>query len=176
LGLLIEKPFHIGAVFFMSGLLSMRCLLLGMTIAEAYRRFQRVDLRGQVPLIIELTAEQIISLNQSQLYGASLDSLGNELGGYWQEWYEDLKKSMNPALGGKVDLNLTGDFYRGFYVEVKGENIIIGSSDSKSDDLESKYGKAIFGLSQESKEDYTLNIFFNSLKNYIEGITKVQMT
>ena len=134
-----------------------------------------MDLRSQVPIIIELTSEQIILLNQAQLYQSSIDSLGNNLGGYYFEWYEDLKKGMNPGLGGLVDLYLTGAFYSGFFVRVEGEEIIIGSTDSKSDDLETKYGKAIFGMTDESKARYSLGVFFTGLRNYIEGITGLTM-
>jgi hypothetical protein len=147
-----------------------------MTIAEAYRRFGRLNLREQVPVIIELTSDEIILLNQAQMYKSSLDSLGNNLGGYYFELYENIKKELNPALGGLVDLYLTGDFYSGFFVSIEEDNFIIGSTDSKSDDLESKYGKAIFGLSDESKAIYIKGLFFNTLKNYIEGITKIEMT
>lgn len=146
-----------------------------MTINEAYRRFSRLDLRSQVPIIIELTSEQIILLNQAQLYQSSMDSLGNNLGGYYFEWYEDLKKGLNPGLGGLVDLYLTGNFYSGFFVRVEGGEIIIGSTDSKSDDLETKYGKAIFGLSDMSKAQYSLGVFFTGLRNYIEGVTGITM-
>jgi len=160
----------------MSGLFEIWCLLLVMTIAEAYRRFGMINLREQVPVIIELTSDEIILLNQAQLYKSSLDSLGNNLGGYSMEFYENLKKELNPALGGLVDLYLTGDFYGGFYVSIEDGSFIIGSTDSKSDDLESKYGKAIFGLSDESKAIYSRGLFFQALRNYIEGITKIQMT
>lgn len=142
-----------------------------MTINEAYRRFSRLDLRAQVPVIIELTSDQIILLNQAQLYQQSSDSLGNALGGYHLRWYEDLKKEMNPGLGGLVDLYLTGAFYSGFFVRVEKDVFVIGSTDGKSGDLESKYGKAIFGLTDESKAKYTVESFFSALKNHIEGIT-----
>lgn len=146
-----------------------------MTISEAYRRFQQVDLRNQVPVIIELTSEEIILLNQMQLYTESLDKSGAELGGYRSQEYENLKRGLNPGLDGKVDLRLTGDFYGGFYVRVEDTEFTIGSTDSKASKLEAKYGKAIFGMTDESKARYSMGVFFNALKNYIENITKIQM-
>jgi hypothetical protein len=139
-----------------------------MTIAEAYRRFSRLDLRSQVPIIFELTKEEMILLNQAQLYTESIDKDGDPLGGYKQIEYENLKIEMNPQLGGRVDLYLTGEFYAGFYVEVLKDEYIIGSKDSKSEELENKYGTAIFGLTDESKARYTREIFFRALRNYIE--------
>ena len=139
-----------------------------MTIAEAYRRFSRLDLRGQVPIIFELTEEELILLNQAQLYTESIDKDGDPLGGYQQIEYEEMKIEMNPQLGGRVDLYFSGAFYSGFYVEVLKDEYIIGSKDEKSELLSNKYGMAIFGLTDESKARYTREIFFRALKNYIE--------
>jgi len=143
-----------------------------MTINEAYKRVQLLDLREQVPVIIELTADEIIALNQLQLYSQSVDRDGDALGGYSTIQYEELKRGLNPQLDGLVDLYLTGDFYSGFFVKVEGDQFIIGSSDSKSGELENRYGKAIFGLTNESRALYIKTQFFTAVKNYIQGITK----
>jgi hypothetical protein len=143
-----------------------------MTIKEAFRRAQFLNLRKQVPIIIELTSEEIIALNQAQLYTRSIDSDGDALGGYQDAFYEELKKGLNPQLNGKVDLYLTGDFYSGFYVQVDDTEFIIGSTDEKSQKLENKYGKWIFGLTDESKSEYIRKVFFNAVLNYVSNITK----
>jgi len=147
-------------------------VLLEMTIKEAFRRAQFLNLRKQVPIIIELTSEEIIALNQAQLYTRSIDSDGDALGGYQDAFYEELKKGLNPQLNGKVDLYLTGDFYSGFYVQVDDTEFIIGSTDEKSQKLENKYGKWIFGLTDESKSEYIRKVFFNAVLNYVSNITK----
>lgn len=146
-----------------------------MTIAEAYRRYSKLSVREQIPVIIELTKDEIILLNQTQLYNHSIRKDGTALGGYAWRDYEEMKEMMNPALGGLVDLYLTGDFYRGFYVEVKDTHFVIGSRDSKSGDLENKYGVGIFGLTDESRATYIREYFFRALRNYIEGITGIKM-
>lgn len=53
-----------------------------------------------------------------------------------------------------VTLYDTGDFYREMFVDVGSEEIEIDSMDYKSDELQDKYGEKIFGLSDESKEEY----------------------
>lgn len=143
-----------------------------MTINEAFKRVQAVNLRAQAPIIIELTADEIIMLNQAQLYTQSIDRDGDALGGYRAVWYEELKRGLNPQLDGLVDLNLTGDFYGGFYVSVEDTEFIIGSTDQKSQELENKYGKAIFGLTDESRALYIKNAFFKALMNYLQTLTK----
>jgi hypothetical protein len=151
-------------------------IYLEMTINEAYKRVKNLDLRAQVPIIIELTSEELIMLNQAQLYTKSIDRDGEALGGYQSQFYEDLKKGMNPQLGGLVDLNLTGDFYGGFYVRVEDTEFIIGSTDEKSQELENKYGKDIFGITDDSRGEYIRTAFFIALKNYLQNITKFPFT
>jgi hypothetical protein len=137
-------------------------------------RFESLDLRAQIPSLIESTEETIIALNQRQLYTQSIDKDGDPLGGYRSAEYESLKASMNPILGGLVDLNFTGAFYRGFRLLTVDENIFeIDSTDSKSEQLENKYGEAIFGLTEDSLSEYALGAFFDAMAGYIESITKL---
>lgn len=144
------------------------------TISDVYERFKRLDLRGQVPIIVEMTGEQMILLNQSQLYTQSLDAKGEPLGGYFYQYYEDLKRSMNPQLDGRVDLYFSGAFYSGFYVKVQDTEFLIGSTDPKENNLEAKYGE-IFGLTDENQAKYVFDIFFEALRQYIENMTKIKM-
>lgn len=143
-----------------------------MTINEALKRVQAIDLRSQVAVIIELTQDELIMLNQRQLFTQSIDKDGDELGGYATANYTEFKKGLNPQLDGLVDLYVTGDFYNGFFVTVEGETFMIGSSDSKSSKLENQYGKAIFGITDESRAIYIKNAFFVALKNYLVNMTK----
>jgi len=143
-----------------------------MTISEAFNRVKRLDARTESRIIIELTGDEIILLNQAQLYTQSIDRDGDPLGGYFSQAYEDLKKGLNPQLGGLVDLNLTGDFYGGFYVSVGDTEFVIGSTDEKSQQLENKYGKWIFGLTEESRATYIKTIFIKALMSYLQTVTK----
>ena len=124
-----------------------------------------------MPIIIELSAEEIILLNQAQLFTQSVDKDGDALGGYATIEYEELKRGLNPSLDGLVDLRLTGDFYGGFYVSVNDTEFIIGSTDEKETILQNRYGKAIFGLTDSNKAQYTKDIFFKALKNYLQNMT-----
>ena len=141
------------------------------TINEMFERFNRLNLRDQIPILIEGTADDIIARNQSQLYTQSIDKDGDALGGYRSAQYEELKAQLNPILGGLVDLNLTGAFYRGFEILIEEDEFQVFSTDEKTEDLVNKYGAAIFGLTEENLAGYAFGAFFDALKNYIENGT-----
>lgn len=144
------------------------------TIEEMLNRFESLNLRAEIPILIEKTEETIIALNQRQLYTQSIDKDGDPLGGYRSLAYEEMKIAMNPELGGLVDLNLSGAFYRGFRLLTVDENIFeIDSTDSKTEDLENKYGAAIFGLTEDSLAEYAFGAFFDAVSGYISNITKL---
>lgn len=55
---------------------------------------------------------------------------------------------------GLVDLKDTGDFYDAIYTKIEQKFIEISSNDDKTDELEAKYGKIIFGLNDYYKQKY----------------------
>lgn len=84
-----------------------------------------------------------------------LNADGEPIGKYQNETYAEMKHSMNPQPGfGVPDLKLAGAFYRATSVTVGGQSIKIDSSDSKSAELQAKYGKEIFGLNGVYKREY----------------------
>lgn len=145
------------------------------TINGMYERVAKLDLREQVPAIIENTAEEIIALNQEQLYLSGINREGEELREYRNENYARAKNSMNPNPGlGVPDLNLTGDFYRGFKLQMEADGFSIDSTDQKTGMLKDKYGETIFGLTPDSRIRYAFGAFFDAVKNYIQNITGLQ--
>ena len=84
-----------------------------------------------------------------------LNADGDPIGQYQSEIYAEMKHSMNPLPGfGVPDLKLTGAFYRATSVSVGSQTLKIDSSDSKSTELQAKYGKEIFGLNGVYKREY----------------------
>lgn len=144
-----------------------------MTINEAYRRFSSINLRKQVPILIEQDSETVIELNQSQLYDRSVDKNNKPLSIYRSVPYAAEKNRMNPKPGfRRPDLFVTGQFYRGFNIKVTQNILTITSSDSKTSALTKKYGTDIFGLDEISKEKFRPRLQDNIVK-YIRLITKV---
>jgi hypothetical protein len=140
------------------------------TIKNMLDNVMRLDLRSEVFNILENTKDEIIKLNQAQLYLNQIDKDGDAISPmYYSEEYETEKLSMNPHLTpGRVDLNYSGDFYSSFDLFINQHSFEVISSDSKAEELEYKYGEGIFGLTAENKSNYALTVFLDAMKSYIE--------
>lgn len=143
-----------------------------MTIKGMLEKVRTVNLRAEVPQIILETSQEIVQLNRDQLR-QGIKSNGVTLLEYKSFEYAERKHAMNPAPGfGNPDLYLEGDFYRGFQVaKITSRSFDLLSTDSKSDSLEEKYGEKIFGLTQKSRTQYALGVFYQRVKSYITGKT-----
>lgn len=87
---------------------------------------------------------------------------GVKIGTYRSTFYKQLKQEMNPSAGGFVDLKLTGAFHNAIKLDVNTTEYSFTSTDSKTEQLLSKYGEAIFGLfgswDKKFKEEVGKNI------------------
>lgn len=143
------------------------------TIAEMRNRFASVQLRQEVPNIIASTKQELSDLNREQLRHG-YDKNGERLRPYSSLTYAIDKNQRNPLAGvGNPDLRDTSKFYNGWKIDVSQTDITFDSTDSKTPDLESKYGQTIFGLTTESKSTYVTNILYDLIKRYIQEKTGV---
>ena len=78
---------------------------------------------------------------------------------------------------GPIRLYDTGDFYRGFIFASKTGKaqfpLFITSTDSKTNELQSRYGSQIFGLTSENMAGFAKVFVLPSLKKRIEAILHV---
>lgn len=141
------------------------------TIQALLDAVRQINLREEVPKIIEQTSYEITALNQQQLY-SGLDSKGNKIGKYKSNSYATKKSAKNSKPGfGVPDLFVTGTFYKGMGVVVKGDTFENNSVDIKTSKLIEEYGEGIFGLTDESKAEYAQNTLFEGIKKYITSKT-----
>jgi hypothetical protein len=98
--------------------------------------------------IIDKYQEEVFNLNRKQLM-EGVDSDGLSLGEYANEDYARMKKTLNPR--GVIDLRLNGDFHGEFFL-VSEVPLIIWSYDGKTDFLVQRFGKKIFGLTEDNKK------------------------
>ncbi len=145
-----------------------------MTIAECTERVNKLDLHKEVQIALGANAQEVIKLNQAQLYDKGELITGEKLKGYRNRTYEEMKLAMNPA--GVTDLKLTGDFYAGMYLDVEAESFEVGSTDGKESDLENRYNKNIFGLSADSIGQLIEQKIMPALVAAIEKQTGLAMT
>lgn len=142
------------------------------TILGMLDKVKSVNLRDQVPIIIEQTKETAIDLNRLQLYAMSEDKNNMSLLMYRSPFYANYKNQRNPKPGfGHPDLFLTGSFQRQMFMKVEKETFNISSHDSKTFDLVKHYGDDIFGLTVKSKQVYANTVVYDGIKRYITGKT-----
>jgi hypothetical protein len=116
-------------------------------------KLKTIDEQLQTNVLLQIVnrhQSQLIDLNQLQLM-TGRNSRGEELGQYRNAVYALFKNRLNPLPGlGVWDLRLSGDLYRGMYVEGDSFPVNINSSDSKAD----KFRDAgPFGFEQKSKDE-----------------------
>lgn len=139
------------------------------TIKGMLDKVKSVDLRSEVPVIVQRTSAYLILLNQEQLFVNGIDANGDPITPeYKSKYYAAKKHAKNPQPGfGRPDLKDTGDFYKDFYVTVDKTAFEVDSKDNKSSSLIEKYGEKIFGLSRENKSKYSLGPLAKGIQRYI---------
>ena len=96
----------------------------------------------------------LAGLNKEQLFTFSSDIFGKPIGFYSKRTEEitgGRKKQGQP-----FNLVETGDFFKGFFAKVKGQEVLFGSTDSKTMLIltnPSLFSNSIFGLTDSSLEE-----------------------
>ncbi|MEI8142833.1 MAG: hypothetical protein WCG90_08205 [Chitinophagia bacterium] len=106
--------------------------------------FKKLDMQLLIGEAMQEKDEQIMDLNKQQL-DRGLDATDDSLGRYKNFKY---KNRFQP-----VDLLLTGDFRKKFTLAPGKKSAEIFSQDQKSTFLEKRYGKDIFGISSNVKDN-----------------------
>lgn len=100
------------------------------------------------------TSTDYVQVQKDQMI-VGVGGLGQNIGKYRSAAYARKKYAMSPLAGyGNVDLRLTGSFQEKIKADASAEGFSVYSTDSKNSMLEQKYGKSIFTLFTEFKEDY----------------------
>lgn len=144
------------------------------TINSMLQKFQSLNLRSEVPRLIEQTSSTIEKLNKEQLYDSSIDRNGEPLRLYASLSYALEKNRRNPKPGfGRPDLFNEGSFFSQFFTVVGANTFETSSRDSKTSGLVAKYSTEIFGLTKENKSKYANETLFEGIKGYIIAKTGV---
>lgn len=125
---------------------------LGMgTIRNLYSKVKQVDMDKIITDSIEQTKDAAVQFNKDDL-SVGLLSTSNAIVPQYSASYAKKKGFTTP------DLYVTGDFYGGISVEVQNDSLLFNSSDEKSWQLEARYTKYIFGLTKDSKTEYSIGV------------------
>lgn len=119
------------------------------------------------------TQKPLVFLQQEQLI-KGLRSTGKKIGKYKNKKYASLKYKQSRRAGfGYIDEFLSGSFYSEIYVKVKKKSIELTSADSKTKKIIARDGEDIFGLTRESRDEYSkVDILPRALKKIKQQILK----
>lgn len=145
------------------------------TISNIQSRIKSLNIKDISVDAIEQTSNVIIEKQQDQLRHG-LNRSGKLIGDthpYQSADYAFYKANKNSIPGlGNPDLIDTGDFVRGIKIDVTPESYTTDSTDSKSHDLQSKYGEDILGLDEENKSAYVTEalepVFINKVREKLQ--------
>lgn len=117
--------------------------------------------------IIEKNKERILDLNrENQLFDFGIDNNGRKLFPSYSPFTVSAKRLFQLPYN-RVTLFQTGAFYDAFDFRNANNKITIFSRDSKSSDLQDKYGSAIFGLTNDNQKKLNSEIIKPELLTFI---------
>jgi hypothetical protein len=134
------------------------------------RSIKEEDMIEGLRQIIKRRDAIILDLNRSQLM-SGVDSEGKRLDEYKSEWYRKFKATLNPKR--VTDLRLEGNFHENFFM-VGELPIIIWSYDDKTDELVAKYGRKIFGLTEENKDRLLIAYLKKDYQKFFRELIRLQ--
>jgi hypothetical protein len=146
---------------------------MGILSAKQYQ--QRVKSVMKITLLRELVNEELVKDEQTIKLLKEQDFLQGDIFGdgrtynYQSDKYANYKSTLNPSLGGKVDLIVTGQFVDAMFLKKPNQNrYSFGNTDRKRNILKEMYGDNIFGLNQKVFDKYQKEIiaprFLRALK------------
>lgn len=170
----------------MRGLDRMATLSFYMSPKEAIQRLEQLDqtLEGSVVRAIDDTSDQILFLNQKQLYAGRLSDGSPVSPGYLEDpyfkseasaqRYSDWKDQITPneeRPPGVPNLFINGYFYKSWSIKASADKITFESSDPDAMDIEEKFSNKIYGLDDENMDEYRGQTFFPAFKEEIQAQT-----
>jgi len=143
-----------------------------MTAYDYIQKLERVieEIPKQSLNIIRENEEEILNLNRdSQLYDKGIDSNRQSIFPPYSQFTRLIKRSQGNIFN-RVTLFDTGAFYDGFKIKLNGYGnpFNIYSTDSKSSNLQDKYGSSIFGLTEQNERFLNYEIIKPELEKYIK--------
>jgi hypothetical protein len=124
-------------------------------------------------LVSEITFSDKDKLKQEKIneFEHGIRPNGNIIGQYRDPLYQEYKYSQNPLAKGNVDLMLTHSFANKLFLKPFNNGFIFDSSDTKRDNLVSRYDLDIMGINQDWFNNRQANIYrytfiFNIKRSY----------
>lgn len=142
------------------------------TVTEMLNRITTLDIRQIVKTTLGENRQLMLALNRGQLMQGKRSD-GSDITPEYKHTTR-LKKTKQGADPDTVSLYHTGDFQRQMYLDIRNDTLEIDTLDPKSHLIKAKYGEKIFGIGNDSREQYIENVL-PEFKNKIETVLKLQM-
>src|SRR6187402_1144989 len=148
-----------------------------MGLTDMYNAFKSLQMEIETVKAIDQTRSQAVQLNKEQLYFDGIKSDGINLRGYDSTSYATFKHELNPEVGyGRADLFLTGSFQGHMFAKLEGSKLVFGSTDFKTGRLEKRDGVNIFGLTENNKTNYAVDVVRPKVIDNLEKVTGLKAT
>lgn len=125
------------------------------TAADLLENLQKVNINEIVKSSLINTTPALLRAQKKQMMAgktAKGETIKPELRS--QEYAKQKKAKYQESPFGIPNLRDTGEFQQNIYLEVDSDSYTLDSTDEKSSKLKAKYGEEIFGLSENSMENY----------------------
>jgi hypothetical protein len=122
------------------------------TVQDLLDNVKKLDVPFESTEAINDTAGQYINLQKEQMF-AGINEEGFPIQPPYAARTVAIKKKKGQPTD-RVTLKDTGDFYSDMFLDVRDNDFVIDSADSKTDELLKKYGEEIFGLTEKNQDQY----------------------
>lgn len=143
--------------------------MAGITVRDYIDKCNYViaELPRETERILAANKDAVLDLNrQDQLYETGIDSNGRKLKSYRPNTVA-IKAEKNQIFQ-YTTLKDTGLFYSGFDYLFRDNKLSIFSRDSKSSELQDKYGVSIFGLTTDNERILNYEILQPKINDFIK--------
>lgn len=133
------------------------------------QKLESIDVDLSAKVAMENTASDATKAQKEQLFQGLTKDETPIVPPYSPGTVTRKKKKKQPF--NRVTLKDTGDFYKGILIDVRGEDVVFESADSKSGDLQKRYTKKIFGLGPSARSKWIKKLepeFNKQINSYLK--------
>jgi hypothetical protein len=129
-----------------------------LTLHSLQRKLSGFDIHQEVQEALIETSGAMITLNQGQMFiGRRAD--GTEITPTYSDLTIELKEQKGQP-SDRVTLRDTSEFWDDMFVQINASDYEMSSANQKTQKLEKKYGRKIFGLTKESRSEEFIPLYF----------------
>lgn len=127
-------------------------------LRKTIARIKKFDFEKALLKVVKDNDNVAIDLNtDDQLFAQGIDAKGNLLPGPYAPFTIEIK-TLKGQPTDRITLRYTGDFHDGFFLSTNSFPLVMDSRDSKTAELKQEWGEDIFGLTEDSQDEFNKQI------------------